>query len=43
LGATTASFCCGNRPSGTAIHATIATGCYAVAGTNNITHKYNMP
>jgi len=38
-----ASFCVGYRSGGTAIEATIATGCYATAGTNNITYKYNMP
>ena len=38
-----ASFCTGARTGGTAIHATIATGCIAYTGTNNITYKYNMP
>jgi hypothetical protein len=43
LYAANASFCTGYRSGGTAIQATIATGCYAVAGTNIITYKYNMP
>ena len=36
-------FCTGFQSGGTAIQAIIATGCIAVAGTNIITHKYNMP
>jgi hypothetical protein len=43
LYAVNASFCSGNRSGGTAIQATVATGCFAIAGTNSITHKYNMP
>ena len=43
LSATVASFCVGSQSGGTAIYATVATSCYAVAGTNIITHKYNMP
>jgi hypothetical protein len=38
-----ASFCTGFCSGGRAIEATIATGCYASAGTNLITYKYNMP
>ena len=38
-----AVFCTASRPGGTALQATIANGCYAAAGTNNITYKYNMP
>jgi hypothetical protein len=38
-----ASFCVGYRPGGTAIDATVATGCYAAFGTNRIIYKYNMP
>ena len=38
-----AAFSVGHRPGGTAIYDTVATGCYAIAGTNVITHKYNMP
>jgi len=43
LVADTASFCTGSRLNGTAIKATVATGCHAINGTNNITFKYNMP
>ncbi len=43
LNATNASFCTGYRSGGRAIQATIATGCLAIAGTNLITYKYNMP
>jgi hypothetical protein len=43
LSASNASFCIGERPGGTAIQATVATGCVAVEGTNLITTKYNMP
>jgi hypothetical protein len=40
-----AAFCVGSRPSGRAIEATIANGCWAEFGTNLITttNKYNMP
>jgi len=40
-----AAFCVGSRPSGRAIEATIANGCWAELGTNLITttNKYNMP
>jgi len=38
-----AAFCIGYRSGGTAIQATVANGCYAAAGTNIITYKYNMP
>lgn len=43
LRALTANNCSAYRFQGTAIQATIANGCIAVQGTNNITHKYNMP
>jgi hypothetical protein len=43
LYALNASTCTGYRPGGTAIQATVANGCYAAAGSNVITHKYNMP
>ena len=43
LNAYNASFCTGNRFHGTAIQATIATGCIAYVGTNIVTYKYNMP
>jgi hypothetical protein len=43
LYAQNAAFCVGRRPSGTAIEATIANGCWAIEGTNLITYKYNMP
>jgi hypothetical protein len=43
LYAQNAAFCVGSCPSGTAIEATIANGCWAAAGTNAITYKYNMP
>ncbi len=46
LVATAASFCIGERFGsglGTAIQATIATGCIALNGTNKIATKYNMP
>jgi hypothetical protein len=43
LSAGNASFCTGYRSGGRAIEATVATGCYAAAGTNLITYKYNMP
>ncbi|HLX68778.1 MAG TPA: hypothetical protein VKV04_04035 [Verrucomicrobiae bacterium] len=42
LSAIVANNCVGSS-SGTAIQATIGIGCYAVAGTNIITNKYNMP
>ncbi len=38
-----ANNCIGNRSGGTAINAVIANGCYALAGTNIIVNKYNMP
>jgi hypothetical protein len=38
-----AAFCTGYRAGGTAIEATVATGCYAESGTYNITYKFNMP
>lgn len=38
-----AAFCTGTRIGGTAIQATIANGCIAINGTNNVTYKYNMP
>jgi len=38
-----ASSCTGYRSGGTAIQATVATGCYAIVGTNIINFKYNMP
>jgi len=38
-----AAFCTGFRYGGQAIGATIANGCWAAAGTNLITYKYNMP
>jgi hypothetical protein len=41
--ATNAAFCVGYRPGGRAIEATIANGCWAIAGTNLITYRYNMP
>jgi len=41
INAATAAYCTGSG--GTAINANIGTGCLAAAGTNNITHKYNMP
>jgi len=41
--ATNAAFCVGYRPGGRAIEAYIANGCWALAGTNLITYKYNMP
>ncbi len=43
LYAQNANTCTGYRSGGTAIQATIANGCYAASGTNNITYKYNMP
>jgi hypothetical protein len=43
LYARNAAFCVGSRPSGTAIEATIANGCWAEFGTLLITFKYNMP
>jgi hypothetical protein len=43
LSAANPSFCTGYRNGGTAIQATVGTGCYAAVGTNSITHKYNMP
>ncbi|MCX7722341.1 MAG: hypothetical protein N2379_04690 [Verrucomicrobiae bacterium] len=43
LSAQNAAFCVGNRSGGMAIEAAIADGCYASAGPNLITHKYNMP
>jgi hypothetical protein len=43
LSATVANTCVGGRSGGTAISATIGIGCYAAAGTNVITYKYNMP
>ncbi len=43
LYARNANTCVGYRIGGTAIQAIVANGCYAVYGTNNITHKYNMP
>lgn len=43
LYAQTASTCVGHRAGGTAIQATVANGCYAAAGINNIVNKYNMP
>jgi len=43
LSADTANTCSGFRTGGTAVKATIGNGCYARSGTNNITHKYNMP
>jgi hypothetical protein len=38
-----ASFCTGYRFDGLAIQAALANGCWALAGTNLITYKYNMP
>jgi len=43
LYAVNASFCSASRPSGRAVEATLANGCWAAAGTNVITYKYNMP
>jgi hypothetical protein len=43
LYAQNAAFCTGFRLGGRAIEATIANGCWAGAGTNLITYKYNMP
>jgi hypothetical protein len=43
ISAGNAAYCTGYRPGGTAIQAYVANGCYAGSGTNNITHKYNMP
>jgi len=43
LYAQNAAFCVGKRPSGRAIEAYIANGCWAELGTNLITYKYNMP
>jgi hypothetical protein len=43
LYAQNAAFCIGHRSGGTAIEAIIANGCWAEAGTNLITYKYNMP
>ena len=43
LYAQNASFCTGQRSGGRAIEATIANGCWAIAGTNLIAYKYNMP
>ena len=43
LYAQNAAFCVGFRTGGRAIEATIANGCWAAAGTNLITYKYNMP
>jgi hypothetical protein len=43
LYAQNAAFCTGFRLSGRAIEATIANGCWAGAGTNFITYRYNMP
>jgi hypothetical protein len=43
LYAQNAAFCTGYRSGGRAIEATIANGCWAAAGTNLITYKYNMP
>ncbi len=43
LFAMNASYCTAWRSTGRAIEATVATGCYATAGTNLINHKYNMP
>jgi hypothetical protein len=43
LYAQNAATCTGDRSGGRAISATIANGCYAAAGTNLITFKYNMP
>jgi hypothetical protein len=41
--ARSAAFCTADCPGGTAIRATIANGCIAASGTNNVTYKYNMP
>jgi hypothetical protein len=38
-----ANNCTASRPSGTALDVTVANGCYALAGTNIINFKYNMP
>jgi len=43
LYARNASFCTGYRSGGRAIWANMANGCWAIAGTNSITYKYNMP
>jgi hypothetical protein len=43
LYAQNANTCTGYRSGGRAIQATIANGCWAVAGTNSIAYKYNMP
>jgi hypothetical protein len=43
LSARIASFCEGISDNATAIQATVATGCYALIGTNAIVHQYNMP
>jgi hypothetical protein len=43
LYALNANTCTGYRSGGRAIEATIANGCWAGAGTNLITYKYNMP
>jgi hypothetical protein len=44
LSARIASFCEAiSYPNGTAIQATVATGCYALIGTNAIVNQYNMP
>lgn len=43
LAANNAPFCVASRVGGTAIIASIGTGCSAVNGTNSIANKYNMP
>jgi hypothetical protein len=43
LSAANANLCTGYKSGGTAVQAYIANGCYAEAGTNNVTFKYNMP
>ncbi len=43
LYALSANTCVGYRTGGRAIQATLANGCYALAGTNLISYKYNMP
>lgn len=43
LQAANAAFCTASRAGGRAIQATVANGCFAYAGTNLITYKYNMP
>jgi hypothetical protein len=43
ISANMATSCVAGHLSGRAIQATMANGCLSIAGTNVITHKYNMP